>query len=57
VVVNDHAIGITTRGRAYGAIYLGLIREGLKSAIRMLPKGLTRGIASALRVVWTPTIA
>jgi CelD/BcsL family acetyltransferase involved in cellulose biosynthesis len=57
VVVNDYAIGITPRGRAYGAIYLGLIREGLKSAIKMLPKGLTRSIAKAQRVLGTPTIA
>ncbi len=57
VVVHDHAIGLTASGRAYGSLYLGLVREGMKSAVKALPKSLTRSIAGALACVRSPKVA
>ena len=45
IAVNDHAIGLTPRGRVYAAVYLGMIREGMKRTLKALPKSVTRSIA------------
>jgi CelD/BcsL family acetyltransferase involved in cellulose biosynthesis len=42
VAVEDFAAGITLRGRAYVAVYLGLVRERLKVAAEAASRGLAQ---------------
>ena len=49
VLVSDHALAMSRLGRLYADIYLAHVREGLKSALKRLPRGMTRFIAGAHR--------
>ena len=48
-LVNDHALALTTLGRAYTRIYLAVVREGVKSAMKTMPRAFTRLFATAHR--------
>ncbi len=49
VSVSDHALALSPLGKLYADVYLALIREGIKRAIKRMPRGLTRFIAGAHR--------
>ncbi len=49
VSVADHALALSPLGKLYADIYLARVREGIKRAVKTLPRGVTRFIAGAHR--------
>ncbi len=49
VSVSDHAIALSPLGRLYADVYLAHVREGIKRALKALPRGVTRFVAGAHR--------
>lgn len=48
IAVNDWALPLTLAGQAYARIYLGFIRQGVKSLIGAMPTSLRRALSSGL---------
>lgn len=50
IAINDHALALTTGGRAYATVYLGMRRK-LKSVVETMPAPARRLIAGAIAVL------
>lgn len=49
IAVNDHALALTLRGRAYADVYISIVREAAKAGLKKMPRSLTRLIAGVHR--------
>lgn len=56
VPVADYTLALTLTGRIYGAVYLGFLRERIKSMLEVLPRSVRRLAAAALAVAHTPPL-
>ncbi len=51
IAVNDHAVALSLRGRAYVDLYLCGLREGSKQILESLPAAIRRPLASVLKLL------
>lgn len=49
VTVSDYALALSPLGKIYTDVYLARVREGMKLALKKLPRGMTRFLAGAHR--------